>query len=148
LPIVTTTYNTATLDLGTELFIGATVSPDLKYVTLTVEPIVSQLLGLNFFPFTPTGPVLPGQSFVQLPDLSIQTLRTTVSVPDGGTLLLGGLKSSGEVEREEGVPLLSKIPIINRAFTNRGKVIDESTLLILIKPTVIVPRDEEKKLFP
>ena len=85
---------------------------------------------------------------VEIIDTDVQTLDTTVTVPDGGTLLLGGLKKLGESEREMGVPILSKIPIINRAFANRSKVRDDQTLLILIKPTVIVPRDDEKRLFP
>ena len=85
---------------------------------------------------------------LELLNTDTQTLDTTVTVPDGGTLLLGGLKKFDEVEREMGVPVLSKIPIINRAFANRAKVKDDSTLLILVKPTVIVPRDEEKRLFP
>ena len=142
------------LELGTTLDIAATVSADLKYVTLTVNPWIRRLNALNWFPFNPQeilegGGELPaGYAFVQTPDVSVQTATTTVAVPDGGTLLLGGLRSAGEVEREMGVPLLSKIPIINRAFTNRGSVKDEETLLILIKPTIIVPRDEEERLFP
>ena len=151
-PIVTP--ETSSLDLGTTMNIAATVSADLKYVTLTVEPEISQLNALNWFPFNPMdlinqGQELPeGTAFVQTPDTSRQTISTTVTVPDGGTLLLGGLRTAGEVEREMGVPLLSKIPLINRAFTNRGSVSDEETLLILIKPTIIVPRDEEERLFP
>ena len=150
----TLTYNPAVLSVGTELFISATVSADLKYVTITVEPSVTKLLSLNFFPYDPRpvlergGTIPPGQGFVQLYDMAVETIQTTVNVPDGATLLLGGLKSSGEVEREIGVPLLSKIPIINRAFTNRGRVSDEETLLILIKPNIIIPRDQEKKEFP
>ena len=70
-----------------------------------------------------------------------------VSVPDGGTLLLGGLKETGEIELEQGVPLLSKIPIINRLVTNRTMARDESTLLILVKPTIIIQREEEERRF-
>jgi len=149
----TVSYDTSTLTLGTELFISATVSADLKYVTITVEPSVSRLRSLDFFPYDPRPLIAQGKfpettAFVQLPDTEVETIQTTVNVPDGATLLLGGLKSVGEVEREIGVPLLSKIPIINRAFTNRGKVSDEETLLILIKPNIIIPRDQEKKEFP
>ncbi|HUU60494.1 MAG TPA: hypothetical protein VMZ50_13220, partial [Phycisphaerae bacterium] len=80
--------------------------------------------------------------------ISMQRMQSTVSVPDGGTLLLGGLKASGHIEREKGVPLISKIPILNRLSTNRGRVRDESTLLILIKPKIIIQREEEEKWFP
>jgi type II secretory pathway component GspD/PulD (secretin) len=65
-------------------------------------------------------------------------------VPDGGTLLIGGQKLSGEVEREMGVPVISKIPVVNRAFTNKGKIRDEQTLLILIKPKIILLEEGEE----
>ena len=66
-----------------------------------------------------------------------------MSVPDGGTLLLGGQKVSVEVEREAGVPILSKIPFIGRLFSNRSTVKDEKVLLILVKPTIILQEEAE-----
>ncbi len=75
-------------------------------------------------------------------------VNTQVSVPDGGTLLLGGQKLVGEVEVEAGVPMLSHIPILNRAFTNRTAVKDEQTLLILITPNILVQPEQEEKAFP
>ncbi len=89
-----------------------------------------------------------GVAFIQQPTVTLTAVRTTVSVPDKGTLLLGGQRLVGEVEREVGVPILSKIPLINRLFTNRSTVRDERTLLMLIKPTIIVQSEEEDRLFP
>src|SRR5204863_2804557 len=85
---------------------------------------------------------------VQLPLIQITQVRTTVSVPDGGTLLLGGQTLSGEIEREEGVPVLSKIPFLKRLFTNRSYVKDDQILLILVKPTIVIQREQEQKQFP
>ena len=95
-----------------------------------------------------TGSALQQSGFIQQPEIQLTTIRTTVSVPDKGTLLLGGQRLAGEVELEAGVPVLSKIPVINRLFTNRSTARDERTLLILIKPTIIVQSEEEERLFP
>ena len=48
-----------------------------------------------------------------------------------------------EVEKEAGVPILSKIPILGRAFSNRSKVKDTQVLLILVKPTIILQEEAE-----
>jgi type II secretory pathway component GspD/PulD (secretin) len=69
-------------------------------------------------------------------------------VPDQGTLLLGGQRLLTENEVETGVPVLSKIPILNRFFTNRTESKEEQTLLILMKPTVLIQAEEEEKNFP
>ncbi len=69
-------------------------------------------------------------------------------MPDKGTILLGGQRFVNEIEVEEGVPLLSKIPFINRFFTNRLTNKEEKTLLILIRPEIIITQENEDILFP
>ena len=160
---VTTTGNTqmvtpepGTLQVGTFLSVKGTVSADRRYVTLDVRPEITSLLGLTPFTSFVIGAASAGDTStttavpitIQLPQLSSTSLQTTVTVPDGGTLLLGGLKLAGEIEREKGVPLLSKIPIIRRFFDSRGTVRDESILLILIKPKIIIQQEEEERAFP
>jgi general secretion pathway protein D len=139
---------------GSTLEVRATVSADRRYVTLTLSPQVMSLNGFSRY-FTqveetdPNGEPIAGEGFIQLPNVTVQTVRTQVAVPDGGTLLLGGQKLAGEVEREMGVPMLNKVPWLNRLFTNRGKTRDEQTLLILIKPKILIqPEAEaEEKLY-
>ena len=92
--------------------------------------------------------VVEQTAFLQQPVRDVTTVRTTVSVPDGGTLLIGGQTLNGEIEREEGVPVLSKIPFLKRLFTNRSMAKDDQILLILIRPTIIIQREREAEQFP
>lgn len=133
----------ASITTGSLLRVRGTVSADRRYVTMTVRPSVRALLSLTNFD---TGG--PNGGRLQLPNTAVQELETTVNVPDKGTLLLGGQRISAEVEREGGVPGLSHIPVLSRLFTNRGKIRDEQTLLILIKPTIIIPREQEELAYP
>jgi general secretion pathway protein D len=71
-----------------------------------------------------------------------------VSVPDGGTILLGGLKTLGQFERGIGVPIANKVPFLNRVFANRAYVRDESTLLLMISPKIHIRREREEQVFP
>ena len=41
------------------------------------------------------------------------------------------------------MPVLSKIPIIGRLFTNRSKIADQKILLILVKPTIILQEEAD-----
>ncbi len=87
-------------------------------------------------------------STIGLPRVRGSFVRTTVSVPDKGTILLGGQRNVKEIEVETGVPVLSKIPFINRFFTNRATAQTEDTLLILIRPEIIIQQENEDILFP
>lgn len=144
------------IQTGVLLDVTATVSADRRYVTLTVLPTLQRLIALRQFAFasgnatvtTDDGVQQQVQTFVQLPEFEITQVQTTVSVPDRGTLLLGGQTLMGEVERESGVPVLSKIPFLKRLFTNRGTARDQQILLILIKPTIILQREIEQNSFP
>jgi general secretion pathway protein D len=148
---------------GVLLYVEATVSADRKYVTLTLRPELSTLLALQSFTFqgaaeetTGTGVGTGGtvvaaatpSATIQEPEIQITEVNTTVSVPDGGTLLLGGETVAGEVEKETGVPILSKIPFLKRLFTNRSNAKDELVLLILVKPTILIEREIEQQQFP
>ncbi len=145
------TLNVSTLSTGVVLQVQATASADRRYVEMTIQPSLATLLGLTTFNITGqniTGGGAPAAlGFVQLPDVQLTQVATTVSVPDGGTLLLGGQRLAGEVEVEAGVPILSKIPLINRLFTNRSYVRDTGILLILVRPRIIIQKEWERKQF-
>jgi type II secretory pathway component GspD/PulD (secretin) len=87
-------------------------------------------------------------AFVTTLQQQVSSINTTVSIPDGGTVLLGGVKLLGEVEVEAGVPILSKIPILKRAFTNATTIKDTQTLLILMKAKIIIQHEAEEEAFP
>ncbi len=71
-------------------------------------------------------------------------LNTTVNVPDGGTVLLGGFKFLAEERTEYGPPILSKIPYLSRLFRNVGWSRDGSTLIYLVTARVIMIEEEER----
>jgi type II secretory pathway component GspD/PulD (secretin) len=141
----------------------ALVSADHKYVTLDIDPQLDSFLGFTTFTFevaatgTNTGTTVNGTitgGFVA-PTLTIQEateqrteVRTRVTVPDGGTLMLGGVTIAGEVNLEAGVPGLSKIPFLKRLTTNASESNDEQVLLILVKPTILITKEIEAKNFP
>lgn len=152
---------------GVVLEVEATVSADRRYVTLTTEPRLARVnQPIRRIPQTAffdldnvvgdnnqdgdgdeDQPFLLS-SYIEAPEIELTEVRTTVSVPDKGTLLMGGMRLVGEIEVEAGVPVLSKIPWLSRLFTNRSSVKDERTLLILIKPIIIIQSEQENENFP
>lgn len=138
---------------GVRLVVDGVISADRRYVTLNVDASVAKIEG---FVNTPVTAVAGGQlvnsaataSFIQRPTVTVTQVQTTVTVPDQGTILLGGQRLVTESETESGVPVLSKIPILNRFFSNRVMAKEEQTLLILLKPTVLIQNEEEERHFP
>ena len=137
--------NAAQSGSGVGLF--AVISHDRRYVQVTVNQL-GQFDAPTFTTFETTRASgnSPAVSTHCRPGLCPG--HTQVSIPDGGTVLLGGLKQVGEVEIEAGVPILSKVPVMNRFFTNRSTVKDTRTLLILMKAKIIIQDEAEEEAFP
>jgi len=83
---------------------------------------------------------------VQQPTFGQTSVTTTVSVPDGGTILLGGIKRLREARVERGTPMLSKIPYLNRLFKNNAIGRETNTLMMTVTPRIIIPEEEEELL--
>lgn len=138
---------------GVVMLVTGQVTADRRYVLLDVTSSVSKIKGFAQQPVTAVagGQLVSSsdtQSFIQLPTVTVTQVQTTVTVPDQGTVLLGGQRLVTETEVETGVPVLSKIPIINRFFSNRIQSREEQTLLILIKPTILIQNEQENAAFP
>lgn len=163
------------LSEGTFMTVQAVVSKDRRFVRLTVVPFFSQIGDVQTFTFegsktttaeaSDTGWVNPDDpkdwrrndnarqatntssgTTVQLPTFSFVTVTTTVSVPDGGTVLLGGIKRLSEGRNEFGVPMLNKLPYINRLFKNVGIGRETQSLMMMVTPRIIIQEEEEERL--
>ncbi|MEN6307710.1 MAG: hypothetical protein ABFD91_08140 [Anaerohalosphaeraceae bacterium] len=133
-------------DSGIRLSITPTITSDMKYVILRITTFtldltdnkVEQTLGFN-----PTS----GEEVrveISYPTEQVSSIQTRVSIPDRGTVFLGGLTMTAQNEKEAGVPVLSKIPLVGRLFSNRSDVSDKRILLILVKPTIVLKDEAEE----
>ena len=159
------------LSEGTFMTVQAVISNDRRFVRLTVVPFFSHIGKVNTFTFsgstsTTTDTTREGVQTtpndstknnnastttnsgvtVQLPSFSFVSVTTTVSVPDGGTVLLGGIKRLSENRNEFGVPILNKIPYLNRLFKNVGVGRETQSLMMMVTPRIIIQEEEEEKL--
>jgi len=141
---------------GAVLDIEGVISADRRYVTMTAIVSLSEIINIREIEVQGAVGgvgVIGGQSSTfsatqELPEVQVSLVQTTVSVPDKGTVMLGGMREVNEIEVETGVPILSKIPFISRFFTNRLTSKNETTLLILIRPEIIIQQENEDLLFP
>jgi general secretion pathway protein D len=161
------------LSEGTFMTVQAVVSNDRRFVRLTVVPFFSKIGNVQTFTFQGTDSTTTDTTqngglanaatnlfnnnsnhtttshsgvTVQLPTFSFVTVTTTVSVPDGGTVLLGGIKRLSEGRNEFGVPILDKVPYLDRLFKNVGIGRDTSSLMMMVTPRIIIQEEEEDKM--
>ena len=135
---------------GVVLEVKPYVSADQHYVTLELLPSITELRSFETILISRAVIVgLTGASGtipLELPEVHMRSVETTVSVPDGGTVLIGGLSSVNEQEGYAGVPLLSKIPIIKYLFMSWGKLDQRESLVVLVTADILIQTELEPKL--
>ncbi len=105
--------------------------------------IRSLIPGCLFVAWTATQTLAQQNITVQLPTFNVTTVQTTVSVPDRGTALLGGINRFSEGSVSRGVPMLNKVPVVSRLFGNRGIGRDVGASQMTITPRIIIQEEEE-----
>lgn len=75
-----------------------------------------------------------------------RTIKTTVLVEDGETIVLGGLTNKQDDEKNQKVPLLGDIPILGHLFKSTNNKRKNNTLMIFIRPSILRDSDTQKRL--
>ena len=135
--------NIGVIQEGIVLDVRPTVSYDRKYITLEIQTTVADLKR----PMRTRATSLGGQTTpvtFQLPELQVSSAFTTVVVPDGGSVILGGLKKLRYLNRKAETPILSHIPILGFFFRNKG-ISDEVMNLIILARAYITDMNEIRR---
>jgi len=122
---------------GIELQLTPNLTPDDKNILLDVDFKLSEVIGFEERKYK-------GKYPYSIPQTEVVSTKTRRLVPDGKTLLIGGLKITAEVKNQAGVPILSKLPLIGKAFRSRSTIKDHKILLILLKTGILSPEQAEE----
>ncbi len=131
---------------GVVLDVRPVVSADRRFITMELRPTVMQL-ELPIPTFTTT--LGAGQPVsIQLPNVTLQRVRTTITMPDGATVMLGGMKTAERQKQESGIPILKDLPLLGFFFSRKGTFIENRKVIILIKATIIMSEEHEPEVHP
>jgi len=132
----------AVVEDGVILDVKPVVSADRRFVTLEVRPTVAELQR-PIRTFTTSLGASGNSVTIQLPEVAKSQIKTSIPMPDGGTVLLGGMKVHQNQDLRSGVPILNKIPLISFLFERQGTFVSNRKLLILLKAKIVIPQESE-----
>ncbi|MCP4611928.1 MAG: M48 family metalloprotease [Planctomycetes bacterium] len=126
--------------IGTYMWLKPVLTPDNENVNLDFKLENSNLKGIIEGKYKQKYPY-------QKPIINKISTQTNIIIPDGKTMLIGGLKMNEHVTKKPGTPGLKDLPLIGAAFRSKDKPREQKMLLILIKP-VINPEQKATKRLP
>jgi general secretion pathway protein D len=119
-------------DVGIKLKMTPHVNPDGQ-VNMVLNPSIEAIID-------------PGTSGSYTPTIAKREVSTTITVPDGQTIVITGLIREDETDVVRKVPILGDIPLIRFFFTNSSKSKQRTNLLIFVTPHLIKSVDTARSM--
>lgn len=125
--------NIERVDVGIELKLTPHVIPDGK-VRMVLNPSIEAVIdsGSGETQFTPT--------------IARREVETTVTVPDGETIVIAGLTREDTTTVEQRVPILGYIPILGYLFRHHVDTTEKVNLMIFVKPRIVTDMAESDEV--
>lgn len=124
-------------------------------ITLTIKPHISkgEMLRLEItlnrkdFDFTRGESVtVAGDNYPRPPDLVSTDVTTVTTVPDGSTIIMGGLEKINQNKNHTKVPILGDLPLLGGLFRGINNKDEQSRLYVFVKANILRPGDQVEGL--
>lgn len=80
---------------------------------------------------------LDSKATANSPSIFNRSVTTSLSLRDGGSVVLGGLMSSRQTDSDSGVPLVKDVPLLGNLFKSKSRKKNKTELVVLIVPYII-----------
>lgn len=149
-PVPTSTLTTATG--GGINNNGSAVTSNIQYqdvvLKLEVIPLINSDREVNLV-IAQTNDSIVGTDEIsgnQVPRIATQEITTSVRVPNGSTIVLGGLITEDKDRTKTGIPYVSRIPVLGALLGGRNNNrVDKNELVVMIQPVVVDSNPEMLK---
>ncbi|PIX26678.1 MAG: type II secretion system protein GspD [Deltaproteobacteria bacterium CG_4_8_14_3_um_filter_45_9] len=148
-PIFTNTYTT-TASIDTSTGLPSVIEGTIEYkdvgIILTVTPRISDagLITLEIQIEKSDASTKDVFGRTGVPYFDKKTAKTTLSVLEGQTIVIGGLIEDTKKRNKGGVPLLSKIPLLGALFGTHDLQDKKKELVLLMTPHIITDHIQSK----
>lgn len=107
---------------------------DRGSVTLNVRPTVSRVVGQVRDP----NPELAAVDVIsEIPIIQVREVESVLKVDSGDIAVIGGLMQDDVSQTQQGIPILSRLPVVGSLFRYEEDRHDKTELVIFIKPIVV-----------
>ena len=115
-------------------------------VLLTLTPIVfsDNRIDLTISQEVSSTVAVPN-SPIASPTISNRNILTQLSLEDGQTAVLGGLRQESITREDQGIPFLKDIPALGKVFSNEGVSKDTTELVVLITAYVLRGQSDKEQ---
>lgn len=131
IPVTTIQPNAGTTAVATTEYVDVPLKLEVTPQITEVGTVILSVVAEN----SSTAPIAAGVA----PAINTQSMTTEVTVPDGGTTVIGGVLTDDERENVNRTPGLSRVPLLGLLFKRKGVRRDTAEILFFITPRIYRP---------
>lgn len=119
---------------GVMINVQPSIDLDSKAISMAVRPTVTRIV--DFVP-DPGVAYLNAGVVSDIPVVNIQEMDSVVRINSGQAMVMGGLMQDRTESTQNGVPVLSEVPLFGAAFRNQVDNVRKTELVIFLKATIV-----------
>jgi len=119
------TQTITSLDIGEKLAITPFIDLEKNLVTMKLKPEIS------------TRGAIVQVGAQTIPEKNLRTVETILAVPDGQSVIIGGLMRKNDSEIVSKIPVLGDIPILGALFSTTQKQTEDVEVVIMVTPHIL-----------
>lgn len=138
---------------GILINVQPSIDLDTRTVSLSVRPTVTKITEFVNDPavaFAVAQAGVGGDITSPVPVVNVQEMDSVVRMHSGEGMVMGGLMQDRTTSEQNGVPVLSEIPMVGSLFRTQGDNIQKNELIVFLRATIIdadgdtvMPADKE-----
>ena len=118
--------------------INNTVTVQYENATLQMQVTPQVTDDNNIFLVINVNNATPGPAITQAgPSINTEQATTSVLVPDGGTVIFGGITVTGRTKSANYIPLIGNIPVLGHLFKSSSTTDNDQELLFFVTPKIL-----------
>ena len=149
-PVPVNTLSNANIGINNTAAVSASIEYKKVVTQLEVVPLINSEKEVSLDILQKIDNIVQGGdvniSGNQVPTIATRYVRTNVSVANGSTIILGGLVEDTKQKNYQGIPYLSRIPLIGAAFRATSSSKARSELIVLMCPQVTLTKLDAYRL--
>lgn len=132
-------------EVGINMTVTPTVDTEKRLIHMTVAPNVTALIGWTTYTYIPegdnndSGTASDKEVTISRPIIAERSTRTSVSVADNETIVIGGIIKDFTVTINDKIPFLGDIPLVGELFKSKSTSVQKTNLLIFVTARLLKP---------
>jgi general secretion pathway protein D len=141
-PVPVNTLSNA--QIGTTAAVQSSIEFKKVALQLEVVPLINSEKEVSLDILQKIDSVVPGSNVNiggnSVPTIATRYIRTNVSAPNCSTIVLGGLITDNTSLQKNGIPYLSRLPLVGTLFRSTTKNKARTELIVLMRPEVTLTK--------